>query len=132
MEKYNYRAVMKADIKEWLLANLEEIAGLDINDAAIQVYDILWDNDEITGNGGDWYDTEYNCEEYVCHNLNLLFAALIEFGELEESIIDVLKKNSKEGTIARWADCTIRCYLLMECVWEVLEGWYRYARPEKN
>ena len=132
MEKYNYRAVIKADIEEWLNFNPDEIEDMDINDAAEHLNDVLWANNEITGNGYGGYDNERNCEEYVCHNLDLLFEAIVEFGEFDEHLLKIVHKNVDDGTLARWADCTIRCYLLNECIWEVLKGWYKNERPEEN
>lgn len=132
MEKYNYRAVIKADIEEWLNFNPEEIKDMDIDDAADHLNDVLWSEDDITGNGGGWYDSEHKCEEYICHNLDLFFEALFEFGELDASLLEIILKNAKQETLARFIDCTIRCYLLNECIWEVLKGWYKNARPEEN
>lgn len=121
MEKYNYREVMKADIKEWLINNYDgEYNDYSFDYMLDHLYDDLWAEDEITGNGSNWYDSEHQCEEYICHNLDLLFEALYEFGELGTFLIEKVKKYHDEKSIARWADCTIRCYLLHECLAAVL------------
>ena len=121
MERYNYREIIKADIREWIINNNYEFNEDDPFDTIFDsIYDQLWIDDDVTGNGGCWYDSEGRCEEYICHNLDLLFEALIEFGELEASLINNIKRNNQDGTFARWADCTIRCYLLSECLYEVL------------
>ena len=117
MERYNYRIIMQADIKEWLQNNQDEFEDCNtVEDAYNKIEDYLWADDEITGNGGGWYDSEHNCEEYVCHNFYLLFEALFEFGEFNADLIDTLRIQNENNTLARWADCTIRCYLLSECL----------------
>ena len=35
--------------------------------------------------------------------------------------IDTIRKYIKQNTIARYLDCTIRCYLLNECIEKALE-----------
>ena len=120
MEKYNYREVIKADIREWF--NNYDFSEDDTFDSIYEdVYDQLWGERDVTGNGGEWYDSEDKCEEYICHNLDLLFEALSEFGELEAEVVGYIKENRENHTVARFADCTIRCYLLGECLYEVLK-----------
>lgn len=120
MEKYNYREVMKADIRQWLQDNADEYADVPESDLYDYLCDTMWTDNEITGNTS-FYDSEYKCEEYLCHNFDLLFEALFEFGEFEEDLIDKVHEVSNNETFARWADCTIRCYLLGECLWQVLK-----------
>lgn len=120
MEKYNYREVMKADIRQWLQDNADEYADVPESDLYDYLCDTMWTDDEITGNAS-FYDSEYKCEEYLCHNFDLLFEALFEFGEFEADLIDKVHEVSNNGTFARWADCSIRCYLLSECLWQVLK-----------
>ena len=133
MEKYNYREVMKADIREWLVNNDDDLdRDTSFDDLYDDIYDTLWAEDEITGNGSFWYDSEHNCEEYVCHNLDLLFEALSDFGELEAELVDHIKEHKENNTVARWADCVIRCYVLGECLYEVLKELGYDERPEKN
>lgn len=121
MEKYNYREVMKADIRQWMEENKEEYADIPEADLYDYLNDLMWVDDNITGNNEFFYDSEYKCEEYLCHNLDLLFEALFEFGEFEADLLDKVHKANEHGTFARWADCTIRCYLLGECLWQVLK-----------
>ena len=124
---------MKADVREWLMNNYNgEYNDYSFDDMVERFYDDIWDKDEVTGNGGDWYDSEYKCEEYVCHNLDLLIEALFEFGELEARLVNIVKKHSAEGNLARWADCAIRCRLLYECIYEVLKELGYDARPQEN
>ena len=129
MKKYNYREVIKADIREWLNDNPYEGEPDDIFE---NIYDQIWGEDDVTGNGGCWYDSESRCEEYICHNFDLFFEALLEFGELEAELIQQIKRYHEEGSFARFADCTIRCYLLSECLYEVLKELGYDERPEEN
>ena len=121
MEKYNYREIMKADIRQWLQDNAQEYANVPEADLYDHLNDLMWVDDNITGNNEFFYDSEYKCEEYLCHNFDLLFEALFEFGEFEADIVDKVHEVNEHGTFARWADCTIRCYLLGECLWQVLK-----------
>lgn len=135
MEKYNYLAEIANDIIIWMDENEDpfDISQFDNRaDAAEYLYDELWGEDSITGNGNYWYDTESQCEEYICHNLNLLFEALFEFGEMEETLLDDIHKYTKEKSFARWADCTIRCYLLGNAIEKALAEWESYGYKYKG
>ena len=132
MEKYNYREVIKSDIKEWMTYEYDgRYDDYNFNDMCDRLYDDLWAENEVTGNDGDWYDSEHRCEEYICHNLDLLFEALEEFG-YDGRTYDTIRLNFKNGTFSRWADVTIRCYLLYECLEQVLKEFGYDERPEEN
>ena len=47
---YNYKEQIRADVKEWIEDNKEQIEGLDRHDAYEVVYDSCWVNDSVTGN----------------------------------------------------------------------------------
>lgn len=119
MEKYNYREVIKADIREWLQNNQDEYKDVPRSRLYDTLNDLMREDDDVTGNIS-FYDSEYKCEEYLCHNFDLLFEALFEFGEFGADLLNKVREVSNNGTFARWADCTIRCYLLSECLYEVL------------
>lgn len=122
MEKYNYREVIKSDIKEWMTYEYDgRYNDYNFYDMYDRLYDDLWAENAITGNDEDYYDSEYKCEEYLCHNFDLLFEALFEFGEFEANLLNKIHEVSNNGTFARWADCTIRCYLLGECLEKALK-----------
>lgn len=120
MEKYNYREAMKADIREWLQNNQDEYKDVPESRLYDTLNDLMWEDDDVTGNTS-FYDSEYKCEEYLCHNFDLLFEALFEFGEFEADLLNRVHEVSNKGVFAQWADCTIRCYLLGECLWIVLD-----------
>lgn len=112
--KYDYREVMIKAIKDWIVDNdvLEEEWSRD--DLCVWLYDELFDEDEITGNGLYYYDTEEKCSEYLSDNFDLLYEAAHEFCLDDEYI--VLIQHYKQKDLARYFDCTIRCYLLGECI----------------
>ena len=119
MEKYDYHAALVNDIKQYINDNPSEWADPLITDNIEDYwYDLLWDQDSVTGNGFNWYDTEDKCSEYLSQNFNLLYEAFQEFC-IDDSVI--LIKQYEDKTLARYFDCTIRCYLLMECIQQALE-----------
>jgi len=135
MEKYDYYIEVTNDIECWMDKDgdpfdLSQFENRE--EAAEYLRDVLWTEDAVTGNGPDGYASEEECEEFLCHNLNLLFDALFEFGELEESLLDILHKCRKEKNLARWADCTIRCYVLDNAIESALITWERYGFKYKN
>ena len=115
MEKYDYRRHITDDIKSWLEYNntLEDFTG--------DIYEYLdgelWSLDCITGNGAFFYDSEERCTEYLSSNFDLALQAC------DELMVDIasLRLHSKLGSMARYIDCTIRCYLLDECIYKALE-----------
>ena len=83
----------------------------------------MWADDSITGNGGLYYASEFKCEEYVCHNLDLLMEAFFDFSFPESRRIHELLRNKE---IARYCDCTIRCYLLSAAIDRAIEEWKKH------
>lgn len=119
---YDYRNEMRKDIhaaideiENWETATISE-AFMSKEDAYDHLYDRLWVDDSVTGNGsGSYFFNRYEAEEAIAHNLDLLEEALYEFG-CEN--VDALEKG------AEWCDVTIRCFLLGEVLTEVLdERW---------
>ena len=111
MEKYNYEEAMVADIKEWILLNgvlsqakSEEWTKDELYD---WLFDELWANDCITGNGCYGYAPEEKCEGYVAHNLSLYFEAATEFEDFPTYNTAWVHERP-----AQHMDATIRCYLL--------------------
>ena len=119
MEKYDYRNAVLEDVRE-AITNEETYrpeSGESMEDFIERVYEILWVNDSVTGNGsGSYTFNTWQAEENLCHNLDLLKEAIADFGG-EANILE-----DAEG-----CDVTIRCYLLSEAVSEVVsdlwEGW---------
>ena len=114
MTNYNYKKAVKDDIKKYIDENINLADYADTDELQEYLQDTLWAEDSVTGNAfGSYTCNTYEAEENIAHNWDLLQEALEEFGQ---SDINVLEKG------AEWADVTIRCYLLFECIAEVLEG----------
>lgn len=105
MEKYDYRAAIMQDILNYIHDN-----DVDWHDG-FTLYDILFEEDSVTGNGYNFYDSEDNCAEYLCHNLDLYLEAAREFDSFPTGTTKWIYEHP-----ARTADATIRCYLLGECL----------------
>ena len=111
MERYDYFAAVKGDVKNFLGCNVGLNKFEDRDSLADYLNDVLWTEDSVTGNGsGSYTFNAREAEEYLCHNWGLLAEAMEEFG----CTIDKL------GMGPKWADVTIRCYLLGRAISEVL------------
>lgn len=114
MEKYDYEDAVKTDIENWLEENGERYADDDGTISYDAVYDDMFIDDSITGNGsGSYTFNRWRAEEYLCHNLDLLRDAIEEFGGDYERVM-----RSAED-----ADVTIRCYLLPRILQYVLDNY---------
>lgn len=110
--KYDYKEEIKKDIKGEL-AEFAEYHNIDISDIEFDdVYDELFVSDSVTGNAsGSYTCNTWEAAEHLLHNEDLLIEALEEFGgDYKEAI------ESPE-----YSDVTIRCYLLADCLSEVLD-----------
>lgn len=84
----------------------------DRDDLEQQMYDDLWDEDSVTGNGSGsyWFDRE-KARDAVRGNEELLADALEEFeGDYRKAL-----------TKPEYADVTIRCYLLGQAISQALD-----------
>lgn len=106
MKDYNYLESMIEDIVNYIKDN--NITDLDYD----KLYEELWCEDCITGNGGMYYATEYECESFLCHNWSLIGEALRGFCVPYDNLID------KD---AQYFDSLVRCYLLGEALDSALE-----------
>jgi len=127
MERYDYRQNVKDDVKTYIKENEIHWTEDDRDDVGQKLNDDLWTEDSVTGNGsGSYTFNTWQAEENVCHNTDLLAEALEEWGQQGENILE-------KG--AEWADVTIRCYLLGECIGTAMdeleeEGWNDDYQPE--
>ena len=116
MEKYNYREHVLEDVRDYISYNysreeLKELAN-DFDDLCKKLHDKMWMADSVTGNrSGSYTCNEWLAEEYLCHNLDLVQEVARYFGELD--------LTSPES-----CDVSIRCYLLDECINEILSTDY--------
>lgn len=123
MDKYDYRRVLTDDLKDWIVndTDIMEEGIIEERDDELPnwIYDEVWGRDEITGNGMYFYDTEEKCSEHLADNYELLYDAVREFSVDDD--IRILIEYFKNKSLARYFDCTIRCYLLSECIGTALE-----------
>ena len=113
-EKYDYKEAVYNDAKEavaeWLDYHRQDVQDSDkIEDLESDIYDALFIDDSVTGNGsGSYWFSSWKAEIALVGNSDIYKDALEEFGgEFEES-----PENQ---------DVTIRCYLLSMQLSEILE-----------
>lgn len=107
MEKYNYYSAIRADIERYLDEN-----EIELNEDTFEdVYDELWDEDSVTGNGsGSYWMSTWDAEEALCHNFDTLIEAMDDLGYTGDTAI-----SDPEG-----ADVLIRCYMLRDVLSDLL------------
>ena len=120
MKKYDYMDSLKNAIRSYLedefidcMERLED----DRDELEQKLYDDLWINDSVTGNGsGPYTFNRQKAKENVIDNMDLLAemadAFCVELSELGERF----KNEDWE-----WFDVSIRCYLLGQAISEVLD-----------
>jgi hypothetical protein len=111
MEKYDYRQAVMDDIKQYIEDHDIKVTTSTRDELQDELYDDLFISDSVTGNAsGSYTFNAWQAEENLCHNLDLLKEACNEFGD-SCNILDCPES----------CDVTIRCYLLSECLAEVLD-----------
>lgn len=113
---YDYKENVKNDcidaVREWLDYHKDDAKGMSRNDLREKLYDALWIDDSVTGNAsGSYTFSSYDAEQNIAGNWDLLGEAMREFC----CECDAIEKG------AEWADVTIRCYLLGECLDEAMD-----------
>ena len=120
---YNYKEQIRADVKEWIEDNKEQIEGLDRHDAYEVTYDSCWVDDSVTGNASGSYTfsrwearqnffNDEDSEEYIDQMIEDGFTCRESVGRaVQESQWELL-------------DVTIRCWLLCDAVSDVLDEYY--------
>lgn len=79
--------------------------------------DKLWDMDSVTGNASGTYTfNSFDAESYLCHNFDLLDAAVNEIG------------MPKVGLDPEVCDVTIRCFLLRMQLEKVIDDLIKAGR----
>lgn len=123
MEKYDYRKAVCDDIRDYINDNGIKATDYTSREEMFEALnDALWVEDSVTGNGsGSYTFNTWKAEENLCHNLDLLGQAMEEFGCSPE---DLMTKGPN------WADVTIRCWLLSECIYEVIDELFPYFWDE--
>jgi len=112
MTKYNYQEAVSNDIRDYITENDIKVTSDNKEDLYQKLYDDLFVSDCVTGNAsGSYTFSTWQAEENLCHNLDILAEACEEFG----GGVDVLKSGAEA------CDVTIRCYLLSQCLTQVLD-----------
>ena len=114
---YNYLEELKSDVRNYIKEVASDYMDCeDMDELRDSLYDNLWDEDSVTGNGSGSYT--FNREEakkYVADNLDLMVDAYKEFDSIEKLV------NNLEDSDFETIDVTIRCYLLSQALDEVLD-----------
>ena len=115
MEKYDYRQAVMDDIREYINEHGIRVTNENREELEETLHDSLLTNDSVTGNAsGSYTFNTWKAEEYLCHNLDLLAEAIDECGADAGTYKDCMES-------AETADVIIRCYLLRECLYSVLD-----------
>ena len=114
---YNYLEELKSDVRNYIKEVASDYMDCeDMDELRDSLYDNLWDEDSVTGNGsGSYTSNREKAKEYVSDNMDLMVEAYKDLDSIE-SLVDDLEALDFE-TI----DVTIRCYLLSQALDEVLE-----------
>lgn len=109
---YDYRGAIRTDILEYIRENIT-LEDFTPSELAEHLIEVLWIEDSVTGNAsGSYTFSSWQAEEFLMHNLDLLAEAVEELG----GNTDILKDGAEA------CDVTIRCYLLPECVYKVVDS----------
>jgi len=112
MEKYDYEEAVKADIREYLKDH--DIEGRIDEDLRQKLEDDMFVCDSVTGNAsGSYTFNTWQAEENLCHNWDLIGECAEHFGVEDTSL--------SKG--AEYWDSSIRCYLLNQCLTEIVNEW---------
>jgi hypothetical protein len=112
MERYDYQQAVKDDIKQYIEDHDVKVTTSNRDELESSLYDDMFISDSVTGNAsGSYTFNTWQAEENLCHNLDLLREACEAFGDDGTNILES----------AESCDVTIRCYLLSQCLGEVLD-----------
>ena len=104
---------VKAAIEDLGEDEKKELSGLDEDGKNEYLYDLLFDNDGVTGNAsGSYTFSTWKAEENLCHNGDLIEEMVGFYGYS----FGQLAKIGPEGI-----DVSLRCYVLPEAIDRVLE-----------
>lgn len=116
---YDYRQALYEDIANYIVT--EGITDFS-EESYEEVYDALWVEDSVTGNGSDACYTEdaMVAREYLRGNEELFWEMHCEF---DHPVEDFFIRPCV-------ADVCIRCYLLSEVLWEAFETFRKMDNQE--
>jgi hypothetical protein len=123
--KYNYIEALKNNIRQYMEDNESYLNYTDREDLEEQLNDLLWTADSVTGNAsGSYTFSREEAKEYVMDNMPLAVDAFREFDQIDK-FADYIQEENYEAI-----DVTIRCFLLGQVLYEVLEEDYK--EPEED
>ena len=109
MEKYDYEEAVKADIREYLKDH--GVEGRIDEDLRQELEDDMFVCDSVTGNAsGSYTFSAWRAEENLCHNWDLIGECAEHFGV----------ENAGLSKGAEYWDVSSRCYLLNQCLTEIV------------
>ena len=111
-KKYDYEAAVKSDIRDYLKEH--DVEGRIDEDLRQKLEDDMFVCDSVTGNAsGSYTFNTWQAEENLSHNWDLIGECAEHFGIEDTSL--------SKG--AEYWDSSIRCYLLNQCLTEVVDEW---------
>ena len=120
---YNYLEAMVEDITEWMEYNNFDLSEYtDLEEARECLYDELWGEDDVTGNGEMGYATKVDYENYLCHNWDAFFEAIENFYVDMNDIIEIFNKSDSTEFL-KYCDTLIRLNTLNMAIDTALDDW---------
>jgi len=120
---YDYNEAIKDSIRAYLENEFDwdriTEDELDTDEVKELLEEELWTEDSITGNGsGSYTFNRYKAGEYVLDNMDLVNDMVQEFGVDNETVAEKFLEKDWE-----YFDVSIRCYLLNQCIDEVVDEY---------
>lgn len=120
MKKYNYMESLKNAIRDYLedeVIDYMERLEDDRDDFEMDLFDDLWTDDGVTGNGsGSYTFNNQKAKENVVGNMDLVIEMASMFDINNEELGKRFKNEDWE-----YFDVSIRCYLLGQAISEVFD-----------
>ena len=120
---YDYNEAIKDDIRNYLDNDFDwdtvRENEMDADELKEQLNDELWINDSVTGNAsGSYTFNSYKAGEYVKENIDLCREMVNEFCIDADTVAEKFLDEDWE-----YFDVSIRCYLLSQCIDEVVDEY---------
>lgn len=123
MEKYNYLEAVTDDVKRYINIEIEMSEYSDRDELEEYLNEELFCVDSVTGNAsGSYTFCTWQAEENLCHNLDLLNEARLEFGYDSSEILE----NPES------CDVLIRCCLLNQAICAALDELWEEPEDEED
>ena len=112
----NYMEQMKEDIRNYIKENGIVVTSENVEEMQEKLYDDLWTEDSVTGNGsGSYTFNSYKAKEYVVDNMELVQEMVSEFCIDSKTVAEKFLNEDWE-----YFDVSIRCYLLGQAISETI------------